>query len=458
MYPTLKEIHFVGIGGIGMSGLAEILLNMGCRVTGSDLKKSPATDRLRRHGAKIFVGHRSENVGKAQVVVTSSAVSKTNPEVVRAFREGIPVIARAEMLAELMRLKYGIAVAGSHGKTTTTSLVAAVLAAGGLDPTVVIGGRVRSLRSNARLGKGDFLVAEADESDGSFLHLNPAIAVVTNIDQEHMDHYKNFDALKKTFEEFVSKIPFYGIAVFCADHPETARLAAHFSKRGTTYGIREKADYQASSIRAKGWASEFDVKYRGENLGKIRLNIPGRHNVQNSLAAVAVGRELGVPFGVIRKALSSFKGIGRRMEVIYRGNVTVMDDYGHHPVEIQATLAAVRSVMKKGRLIVLFQPHRYSRTKDLMEDFAKSFGGVDELIVTEIYSAGEEPIHGISGKNLAKKIQKAGSKKRPVHFIPQVSEVANFLLPTLRKDDLVLTLGAGDIWKAGKELARKMKG
>ncbi len=457
MYPTIKDIHFVGIGGIGMSGLAEILLTMGCRVTGSDLRRSPLTERLRRRGARISFGHKADNVSKVnppQLVVTSSAVAKNNIEISEAAKRGIPVISRGEMLAELMRLKYGIAVAGSHGKTTTTSLVAAVLDAGGFDPTLVIGGRVKSLRTNARLGKGDFLVAEADESDGSFLHLNPTIAVVTNIDREHMDHYRDFDALRATFGEFSGKIPFYGAAIFCADHPETARLAAKFPKRGFTYGIQEAADYQATSIRQKGWGSEFDVKFRGESLGRIRLRQPGLHNVLNSLAAVAVGRELGVKFSDIRKGLANFRGIARRLEIVHQGDVMVVDDYGHHPKEIDATLSALRSAVKKRKLWVLFQPHRYTRTKDLFEDFAKAFGEADEVVITEIYAASEEPIRGVSGKALADAVKKKQGG-RGVAFVPRVDAIAEAVLPRLQKGDVVLTLGAGDIWKAGKELARR---
>ncbi len=452
MYPSLKHIHFVGIGGIGMSGLAEILLTLGCRVTGSDLKRTPVTERLRRRGAKITLGHRAENISDPRVVVVSSAVAKTNPEIAQAVRLGIPVISRGEMLAELMRLKYGIAVAGSHGKTTTTSMTAAALDAGHFDPTVVIGGRVKSLRTNARLGRGDFLVAEADESDGSFLHLNPTIAVVTNIDREHMDHYKDFEILKKTFAEFVSKIPFYGLAVFCADHPETAALAKDFTKRGVTYGLREKADYQAAHIKDKAWGSEYEVRFRGEVLGKIALQVPGRHNVLNSLAAVAIGRELGMKFSDIRKALGGFKGIGRRLEIIHKGDVTIVDDYGHHPVEIEATLGALKDASKKSRLWAVFQPHRYTRTKDLFDEFTESFGQADELVLTNIYAASEEPIHGVTGEALADAIRE--KKKRAVTFVPQVDQVAAAIRGKLKKGDVVLTLGAGDIWKAGRELAK----
>ncbi len=454
MYPTLKEIHFVGIGGIGMSGIAEILLTMGCRVTGSDLRRSPVTDRLKRRGARIAIGHRSENVGRAQVVVTSSAVHKSNPEILQAVKLGIPVVARAEMLAELMRLKYGIAVAGSHGKTTTTSMCATVLEAGGLDPTIVIGGRVKSLRTNAKLGQGDFLVAEADESDGSFLHLNPAIAVITNIDREHMDHYRDFEALRRTFEEFALKIPFYGMAVFCADHPETRSLASRFTKRCVTYGLREKADYQAIHIRLQGWGSVFEVRCQGQVLGKVQLRMPGMHNILNSLAAIAVGRELGLPFSTIRKALAGFRGIGRRLEVVHKGAVTVVDDYGHHPVEIDATLAALRS-FHKGRFWVLFQPHRYTRTKDLMEDFAGAFDRADKLVVTGIYAASEEPIQGVSGELLAEAIRSRPGAPE-VLYVDQVKDIPEAIGSQLKSGDLVLTLGAGDIWKAGREIACKL--
>ncbi len=439
-----------------MSGLAEIFLNMGCRVTGSDLKKSALTDRLRRHGARIFIGHRADHMVSPQVVVTSSAVLKSNPEVEAAIKKGIPVIARGEMLAELMRLKYGIAVAGSHGKTTTTSLVGSVLTAGGLDPTLVIGGRVRSLRSNARLGKGEFLVAEADESDGSFMHLTPTVAVITNIDREHLDHYRDFAALEKTFEEFAQKIPFYGAAVFCADHPLTASLAKRFSKRCVTYGIKEKADCQAVSIRLKGWESSFDVKYRGQNLGRIRLHIPGMHNVLNSLAAIAVGCELGIRFADIRKGLHSFRGIARRLEIILKKSVTIVDDYGHHPEEIRTTLKAVRVIHPKGRLWVLFQPHRFTRTKYLFHDFVGAFAPVDHLIITDIYAAGEEPIQGINSEALVAAIKKKknGLKPQKVEYSPHVSGLASAVFPRLQPGDLVLTLGAGDIYKVGKELAQ----
>lgn len=435
-----------------MSGIAQVLLNLGYKVTGSDLYRSAVTDQLRRHGAGIKIGHKADYLGEAQVVVTSSAVRKTNPEVLEAERRGIPVIARAEMLAELMRLKYGVAIAGSHGKTTTTSLVASVLAAGGLDPTIVIGGRLKNLRSNARLGAGEFLVAEADESDGSFLHLNPTIAVITNIDPEHLDHYRDFDSLKKTFEEFAEKIPFYGLAVFCVDHPVVRELARRFGKRSVTYGLRETADFSASQIHAKGIGSEFQVCLRGKSLGTVRLNaMPGRHNVLNSLAAVAVAHELGIPFRFVQKALANFKGIGRRFEIIREKPITIVDDYGHHPEEIRATLKTARDVWHRRKLWVLFQPHRYSRTKLLMNDFATAFKEADHLYIAEIYAAGEEPIRGVSGRVLAQKIR--GRKAR---FVSGFSSLVNEIFPKIRKGDVVMTLGAGDIWKVGREISRRM--
>ncbi|MBI2981884.1 MAG: UDP-N-acetylmuramate--L-alanine ligase [Deltaproteobacteria bacterium] len=451
MYRHIRRIHFVGIGGIGMSGIAQVLLNLGYQVSGSDLHPSPLIDQLRRRGGQIRIGHQASYLGAAQVVVTSSAIRKMNPEVHEAIRRGIPVIARAEMLAELMRLKYGVAIAGSHGKTTTTSLIASVLASGGLDPTIVIGGRLKNLRSNARLGKGEFLVAEADESDGSFLHLNPTIAVITNIDPEHMDHYKNFDSLKGTFEEFAKKIPFYGLAVFCADHPVVRDLAKRFEKRSVTYGLNQKADFSADRIRRRGVGSEFSVSLRGKRLGVIRLNaMPGRHNVLNALAAIAVAHELGIPFRSVQRGLSTFGGISRRFEIIREKPVTIMDDYGHHPEEIRATLRTAREVWPKKKLWVLFQPHRYSRTKLLLKEFATAFLEADHLYITEIYAAGEKSIRGVSGKLLAKRVQ-----GRKGHFVPGLSFLAEEVFRKMKRGDVIITLGAGDIWKVGREISKK---
>ncbi|MBI4197379.1 MAG: UDP-N-acetylmuramate--L-alanine ligase [Deltaproteobacteria bacterium] len=453
MYEHIRRIHFVGIGGIGMSGIAEVLLNLGYQVSGSDLARSSMTDRLKRRGARISIGHSASHVDSTQVVVTSSAVSRKNPEVDEALRRGLPVIARAEMLAELMRMKYGIAIAGSHGKTSTTSLIASVLAEGGLDPTMVIGGRLKSLRSNARLGKGKFLVAEADESDGSFLHLAPTIAVITNIDPEHMDHYRDFSSLKKTFQEFAGKVPFYGLAVLCLDHPVVADIAKKFVKRFVTYGLESRygePHLTAKGIRTVGLGSTFKVYRAGKLLGKVRLaSLPGRHNVLNSLAAIAVAQELGIRFSAVQRALSRFRGISRRFEVHLEKPVMVVDDYGHHPEEIRATLRTAAS-LKKGRLWVLFQPHRYSRTKLLMKEFTEAFGDADHLLITEIYAAGERPIQGITGRALAGKIAKAV-------YCDDFEEMLKGVEAGMKKGDMIVTLGAGDIWKVGRELVRRVQ-
>ena len=406
------------------------------------------------HGAKIALKHKTSNLADVQVVVTSSAIAKTNVELQEAERRGIPIIARAELLAELMRVKYGVAVAGSHGKTTTTSLVAAVLTEGGLDPTAVIGGQVKNLRSNAKLGKGEFLVAEADESDGSFLHLSPIVAVITNIDKEHLDHYRDFETLQRTFVDFAAKVPFYGVVIICHDDPWAARIKRQVAKRVVTYGLEAGADLTAHRIRSLGLASEFQVKFRGQNLGEIHLNLPGRHNILNSLAAIAVGLELGIKFAAIRKALARFLGVGRRLERIYENRVTIVDDYGHHPSEILATLAAVRGIWKKERLWVLFQPHRYSRTKSLFEEFVNAFGGVDRLLMVPIYPAGEEPIQGVSSEVLVASIQK---KSPATEFVANLWDLPELVLSQLQPGDVILTLGAGDIWKVGKEIAKRLE-
>jgi UDP-N-acetylmuramate--alanine ligase len=457
MYSHIQKIHFIGIGGIGMSGIAEVLLTLGYKVSGSDLKRSATTDRLKRRGAKVYYGHKKENVKDPDVVVFSSAIAKNNPERVAARHSNVPLVARAEMFAELMRLKYGVAVAGTHGKTTVTSLVAHVLTAGGLDPTCVVGGRVKSLRTNARLGKGEFLVAEADESDRSFLHLSPTIAVLTNIDEEHMEQYSDYNELKNTFRDFCLKVPFYGLAVFCVDHEAIVPLIEEFPKRFVTYGLKNKADYSAHSIQSKPLASTFELKVTGKAAGRWRLNLMGHHNIQNALAAIAVGSELGVPLSTMKKALSQFKGIGRRLEVLYKNNkhqIFILDDYGHHPVEIQATLQAVRKAWPKCRLIVVFQPHRFSRTKDLFKDFTQSFSLADHLIVTEIYAAGEVPIRGISAKNLSGKIK---GKKLTVSYCETTQDIQEELKDLLMNNTVMVTLGAGDIWKIGKQMSKTMK-
>lgn len=452
MYKHIKRIHLIGIGGIGMSGIAEILLNLGYKVSGSDLKRTPLTQRLQRLGAKIQIGHTAKAIGSAQVVVISSAVQPSNPEIVAAHAQGIPVIARAEMLAELMRLKYGIAVAGTHGKTTTTSLIAAILTEARLDPTIIIGGRVRSLRSNAHLGQGEFLVAEADESDGSFLHLTPTIAVVTNIDPEHMDHYKDYSELTEAFARFCQRIPFYGAAILCADHPATARLAQRFPRRLWTYGIAKKAHIMAQNIEQRPEGIQFDVIERGKNIGRIEMRLAGRHNVSNALAAITVARELGVAFARIKRSLKNFKGIGRRMEVIHRAPL-IIDDYGHHPVEIRATLEAIKQSWPQARLRVVFQPHRYTRTKALLSDFTQAFTDCHEVLVTDIYPAGEKAIVGISGRTLAEAIE----TPKQVRYIKDPAETVAYLWKTRKPEDLFVTLGAGDVWMIAKELAKCAK-
>ena len=449
------RIHFVGIGGIGMSGIAELLLNLGYRVSGSDLKDSDITERLATLGGLIHVGHHAAQVVGADVVVTSSAVRRDNPEVLAARQSAIPVIARAEMLAELMRLKSGIAVAGSHGKTTTTSLVAHVLAAANLDPTLVVGGRVGALGTNAKLGKGDWMVVEADESDGSFLRLSHAIAVVTNIDPEHLDHYGDLAHLRSAFVEFINRVPFYGLAVLCLDHPVVQGLLPEVEKRHVTYGLSGQANYRATDLRFAGLRSSFEaLRSRPdggeEKLGRFELPMVGRHNVQNALAALAVADELAIPRQTVREALANFGGVDRRFSVRGElGGVLVVDDYGHHPAEIRATLAGARAAFNRPVLAV-FQPHRFSRTRDLLEDFAVAFNDADALIVTDVYPAGEDPIAGISGEVLADLIRSHGH--RDVTFAASRDAALAMLLERLRPGDLALTLGAGDITKLGAEL------
>ncbi|HEX2568408.1 MAG TPA: UDP-N-acetylmuramate--L-alanine ligase [Polyangia bacterium] len=459
MFHTQRDlcIHFVGIGGIGMSGIAEVLLNLGYRVTGSDLKPSDITERLQALGGRVAIGHAAEHVGAADVVVVSSAVRPTNPEVLEARRRGIPVIPRAEMLGELMRMKYGVAVAGSHGKTTTTSLVATVLAHAGLDPTAVIGGKLNSLGSNARLGQGEFLVAEADESDGSFLRLTPTVAVVTNIDPEHLDHFGTVEALERAFLDFINKVPFYGLAVLCLDHPRvralvTGTAGGQVEKRLVTYGLGAEADYRATDVRFDGLRSHFTAVARGRVLGEVTLAMPGLHNVQNALAVLAVAEFLGVRFEVFREALAQFQGVGRRFTV--RGEVAgvmVIDDYGHHPAEIRATLAAARSGIAAAgrRVVVAFQPHRYTRTRDLLQEFAAAFDEAEVVVLTDIYAAGEEPIPGVTGETLAEAVRGHGHPE--VRYVRR-AEVGAALGPLLRRGDLLITLGAGDIWQVGDEV------
>lgn len=454
MYGRIEKIHFVGIGGIGMSGIAEVLLNLGYKVSGSDLRRSDITDRLAGLGGEIFYGHARENIAGADVVVISSAVKEDNPEVLEARDCLIPVIPRAEMLAELMRMKYGIAIAGTHGKTTTTSMVATLLGHGGIDPTIVIGGRLNSIGTNARLGQGKFLVAEADESDGSFLKLSPTIAVVTNIDADHLDFYSGIDEIRDTFVEFINKVPFYGLAVLCLDNDNVADIIPLVKKRFITYGRSAQADFRAMDVRLEGLTTSFTVQFRGERLGEITFRMPGAHNVLNALAAVAVAMELNVPFAVIQEGFREFGGVGRRFQV--KGEVDgimVVDDYGHHPAEIRATLAAAKGGWER-RLVVAFQPHRYTRTRELFDDFVKAFHDADVLVLTDIYPAGEQPIEGVTSEALARGIRKHGQKD--VTHVAEKDQLVEHLFGIIRPGDIVLTMGAGNIWQAGEDLLRKM--
>jgi UDP-N-acetylmuramate--alanine ligase len=461
MFAKLQRIHFVGIGGIGMSGIAEVLLNLGYKVSGSDLKTSVVTQRLASLGASIFEGHQAENIAGVEVVVTSSAISSENPEVLEARAQHIPVIPRAEMLAELMRLKYGIAIAGMHGKTTTTSMVAAVLAAGQLDPTVVVGGRVDAMGSNARLGKSHYLVAEADESDRSFLKLSPILSVVTNIDREHMDCYRNMRDVKRTFVEFMDRVPFYGMVVACNDDPLLRRLVLQVQRRTVTYGTRRGSDFRIMLKKRAGGAVEncpirqFGVTYRDRDLGEFSLHVPGLHNVLNATAALAVGIGLDVPIEQIRIALDSFRGVDRRFQRKGQvAGVTVIDDYGHHPTEIKATLAAALECGYK-KIHVIFQPHRYSRTQSLQDEFATAFRDADSVLVLDIYAASEQPIEDVTGESLARKIQATGGPQ--VQYLPSFAEAAEAVSAVARDGDMILTLGAGSVSQLGPVILERLQ-
>jgi UDP-N-acetylmuramate--alanine ligase len=464
MFAKIQQIHFVGIGGVGMSGIAEVLLNLGYRVSGSDLKSSAVTQRLAGLGAAVFEGHRAENISGAEVVVTSSAIAAENPEVVEAHKLHVPVIQRAEMLAELMRLKYGIAVAGMHGKTTTTSMVAAVLAGGGLDPTVVVGGRVDALGSNARLGKSQYLVAEADESDRSFLKLSPILSVVTNIDREHMDCYRNMRDVKKTFLEFMNRVPFYGMVVACNDDPMLRRLLTEVQRRTVTYGTKRGSDFLIKPESNSGPAtakvegqplSRFRVSYRKKDLGEFTLHVPGVHNVLNATAAIAVGVGLDVEVEAIRAALDQFRGVDRRFQLRGRAaGVSVIDDYGHHPTEVKATLAAARQCGFR-KVHVVFQPHRYTRTRDLMDDFTTAFADADSLFVLDIYAASEKPIEGISGEALARTVREKGG--RSAQYVSSFSDAVSSVAAVAEDGDMILTLGAGSVSQLGPMILEKLK-
>ena len=452
MFRKARHMHFVGIGGTGMSGIAEVLVNLGYPVSGSDLSSNPATRRLKKMGARIHKGHRLSNLREADVVVTSSAVKPDNPEVVEARRLKIPVIPRAEMLAELMRLQTGVAVAGAHGKTTTTAMVAEVLDKGRLDPTVVIGGRVGKLRSGAKLGKGDLMVAEADESDGSFLKMKPTIAVVTNIDREHLDHYDDLTDIQDTFVEFLSRLPFYGVAVVCLDDPNVRSILPRVDRKVITYGLSSEADITALDVDIEQFESSYTVSAFGEEAGRVTVALPGRHSVYNSLAAVAVALELEIPFRTIARALKSFRGVERRFQLRGRYNdALVVDDYGHHPTEIEAVLGGVREGFG-ARTIAIFQPHRYSRTRALLEEFGGAFHLADVVYVTDIYPAGEDPDPDLDGSVVQDALVRHGHPD--VRYEKDPDEIVRQLGASLEPGDVVITLGAGDVWKIGDNLVK----
>jgi UDP-N-acetylmuramate--alanine ligase len=446
MIRKIQKVHFVGIGGSGMSGIAEVLINLGHKVSGSDLKMSSAALRLKEMGADIFVGHHQKNIKDAQTVVVSTAISKNNPEVLAAHKNKIPVIRRVEMLAEIARLKYCVTIAGTHGKTTTTSMAALVLAMGGFDPTIVIGGRLKNLNSGARLGQGDYAVMEADESDGSFLKLSPAIAIATNIDNDHLDYYGDMENLKNAFVDHINSIPFYGSAVLCLDDKNIAKIIKRVNKKYLSYGLKGDPDLKAQNIRAEKGCNVFSVTYKGKAQGDIRLRIPGIHNISNSLAAIGAGLLLDMPFKSIADALYSFDGVGRRLEIKWDKNEIIqIDDYGHHPTEVSAVIKAIKHFWKDRRLVVLFQPHRYTRTQNLFKEFGASFKGADRVFVLDIYPAGEKPIKGISSELILKEAAK--NRIKALKY-PGAKDLINFLEPK----DIVLTLGAGDVWKEGEKL------
>jgi len=455
MYRRVKHIHFVGIGGIGMSGIAEVLLNLGYTISGSDLERSDITSRLESLGATISHGHASEHLMDVDVVVKSTAVGEDNPEVVEAHRRNIPVIPRAEMLAELLKMKYSIAVSGCHGKTTTTSIISTILAHGGLDPTMVIGGRLDSIGSNARLGEGDIVVAEADESDGSFLHLNPYIAVITNIDREHLDYYPGIGEIKDAFLQFANSVPFYGSVIACGDCDNVRDILPRMKRKTVTYGIDDQVDLRAADISFNGLTSQYTLYHREELLGKVRMQVPGLFNVYNSMAAVAVSLELGMNFSTIQEGLSAYKGVHRRLEIKGRsGGVTVVDDYGHHPTEIKAVLEAAKNAWGDRRLVVVFQPHRYTRTKALFDEFLDAFDDAGALILTDIYAASEKEIKDVNSMNLCKSIKDRGHDN--VIYLSGFKEIVNHLSDTVTPGDVVITLGAGNVWEIGEVLLERL--
>ncbi|MBX2990751.1 MAG: UDP-N-acetylmuramate--L-alanine ligase [Bacteroidetes bacterium] len=458
MFRSIRKLHFVGIGGIGMSGIAEILIDQGFAITGSDKAESDNTERIVSLGAKVYIGHDAKHLeADVDALVYSSALTPDNPEIIEAQRRKLPVIRRAEMLAEVMRLKYGIGIAGTHGKTTTTSMVSLVLMEGGIDPTVIVGGRLHGLAgSNARLGKGEFIVVEADEFDRSFLSITPTIAVLTTLETDHLDCYRDLEDIKSAFIQFASKVPFYGFVVLCLDEPALQEIMPKIKKKIITYGLNGQADLQAVDVRHKENATTFIVIREGKELGEITLQIPGKHNVQNALAAIAVGLELQIPFAQVKAGIEKFTGVFRRWEVKAEINgIMVVDDYAHHPTEIAVTLAGVKSGWRR-RVVCVFQPHLYSRTRDFYEDFGRAFFNADILVLTDIYPAREEPIQGITGELIANTAKEFGHKN--VHYVPDKKHVSDFLMKMKRSGDIIITMGAGDIWKYGEEFIKKLKG
>jgi len=453
MFKRIKHVHFVGIGGIGMSGIAEVLLNLGYQVSGSDVRSTPITEGLTRHGATVFYSHSADNIGKAHVVVTSSAVRRDNPEILAAERRKIPVIPRAEMLAELARLKYSIAVAGTHGKTTTTSMVATILDRAGYDPTVVVGGLLNTMGSNARLGKGDYIALEADESDGSFLLLSPTIAVVTNIEPDHLDHYKDLTEIKEAFLSFVNKVPFYGSAVLCLDDPAVQSLIPWMKRRFVTYGVAAQADVSIIDVAHDGLGSSFTLRFNGGSTQRIELGVPGMHNVLNATAAFAATRDMGVDPATISTGLREFQGVDRRFQIKSRGRITVVDDYAHHPTEIRATLSAAKTGGFR-RIFAVFQPHRFSRTMHLMEDFASAFNLADVVLMLDIYPAGEAPIEGVSTPALIEKIKSFGHKN--AIYAANYEAVESYVADNAADGDAVIVMGAGSVTRLSDLIATKL--
>ena len=455
MFKSIRKIHFVGIGGIGMSGIAEILINQGFEVSGSDLQLTEVTKRLQELGAKVYEGHSAENVKDVDVLVYSSAVVPDNAEVKAASDRNIPIIKRAEMLAETMRMHYGIGIAGTHGKTTTTSMVGLTLTEGGIDPTIIVGGKLSGLGgTNARLGNGEFIVVEADEFDRTFLRLTPTIAALTTLESEHLDTYKDLDDIKTAFIEFANKVPFYGFVVICLDEPALQDILPSINKTIFTYGTTAQADVRAVDVEFEGFSSRYGVIYKGEELGEIKLNLPGIHYVKNSLVAVTIGMELGIDFKIIKKALEKFTGVYRRFEVKYKNDILVLDDYAHHPTETSATLAGIRAAWDR-RLVVVFQPHLYSRTRDFYQEFGRSFLNSDVFICTDVYPAREKPLDGVSGELITNITKKYGHKN--VHYVPDKKDVPQKLAELKKEDDIIITMGAGDIWKYGEKFVELVK-